>query len=77
MIRALIKVGGKNMGLTNNKEEQLKKMPIIEFKVSKSKDGRFIIHKTTTTDIKPVAYYNKVLASSGSEDASSLVVSDE
>lgn len=49
------------MGLTERKEEQLKKMPQIEFHVAMSKDKRFIIHTTTITDIKPYAYYKKVL----------------
>lgn len=52
------------MGLTNNKEEQLKKMPQIETKLTKSKDGRFLIHKTVITSIKPIAYYEKVLEES-------------
>ena len=51
------------MGLSNKKEEQLRKMPYIDVKMFKSKDGRYIVHKTTITDIKPVAYYEKVLTS--------------
>ena len=50
-----------NMGLTNKKEEQLKEMPTIRSSIMKSKDGALVIHKTTITDIKPVAYYNVVL----------------
>jgi hypothetical protein len=49
------------MGLTNRKEEQLKRMPTVDFNVYKSKDGRFLIHKTTITDIKPFAYYKKIV----------------
>ncbi|MFT4312064.1 MAG: hypothetical protein ACMXYF_02445 [Candidatus Woesearchaeota archaeon] len=49
------------MGLSDKKEEQLKKMPTLEFVTRKSKDGRFIIHKTIVTDIKPISYYEKVL----------------
>ena len=49
------------MGLSDRKEEELKNMPKIEFSARRSKDGRFIIHKTTFTDIKPVKYYEKVL----------------
>lgn len=56
------------MGLTNNKEEQLKKMPLIETKVVKSKDGKYIIHRTVITSIKPVAYYNTILESDGSKE---------
>ncbi|MFT7615920.1 MAG: hypothetical protein ACI8Y7_000747 [Candidatus Woesearchaeota archaeon] len=50
------------MGLTTKKEEELKKMPKVEFHVRKSKDGNYIIHETKITDIKPIAYYDKVLA---------------
>ena len=35
--------------------------PITESKVSLSKDGKFIIHKTIITDIKPVTYFKKVM----------------
>jgi hypothetical protein len=51
------------MGLSNAKEEQLKSMPKLEFITRKSKDGKYIIHKTVITDIKPTAYYEKVLSS--------------
>lgn len=50
------------MGLTNKKEEQLKKMPIVENKVFMSKNKRFLVHQTRITNIKPVAYYEKILA---------------
>ena len=50
------------MGLTTRKEEQLRKMPYLETKVFKSKDGRFLIHRTTITDIKTISYYEKVLS---------------
>ena len=49
------------MGLTNKKEEQLRKMPRIETKVFKSKDGRLLIQRTTISSVKPVAYYEKIL----------------
>ncbi|MBT5424311.1 hypothetical protein HOK76_07475 [archaeon] len=42
----------------NNEFEQNR--PIVESKVMKSKDGRYIIHKTVITDIKPINYYKKV-----------------
>lgn len=35
--------------------------PLIESKVSLSKDGKWLIHRTTITDIKSVNFYNKVL----------------
>jgi hypothetical protein len=49
------------MGLSTTKEEQLRKMPQIDFRVLKSKDGKFLIHKTTITDIKPFNYYKKIV----------------
>ncbi|HLP80209.1 MAG TPA: hypothetical protein VK158_06225 [Acidobacteriota bacterium] len=55
------------MGLSEKKEEMLRKMPKIEFSARKSADGRFIIHRTIVTDIKPVQYYEKVLTSEAEE----------
>lgn len=50
------------MGLTNKKEEQLRKMPLIESRVSRSKDGKYLIHRTTITFLRPTAYYEAILA---------------
>ena len=47
--------------LTPTKIEQLNKMPIIETSVGKSDDGKWVIHKTTITSIKPIKYFKKVL----------------
>ncbi len=47
--------------LTESKIKQLTKMPIIETKIVKSKDGKYIVHKTEIVDIKPVEYWDKVL----------------
>lgn len=49
------------MGLSNKREEHLKQMPLIDSRVLKSKDGKFLVHKTTITHIKPVQYYQAVL----------------
>ncbi len=35
--------------------------PILETSITQSKDNKWIIHKTTITDIKPVSYMAKVL----------------
>jgi len=35
--------------------------PIVEAQISKSKDGKWIIHRTIITDIKPVGYFQAVL----------------
>lgn len=53
------------MGLSNRKEEQLKKMPNIRTSVFKSKNGKLLVHKTVITDIKPVEYYKAVFDSHG------------
>ena len=50
------------MGLTNKKEEQLRQMPLINTRITKSKDGRFLIHKTEIVNIRPMAYYEAVLS---------------
>ena len=47
--------------LSDVKIEQLSKQPILENTISKSEDGKWIIHKTIITDIKPVSYFQKVL----------------
>ena len=48
--------------MTNlTKIEQLNKQPIIESFLTKSVDGKFIIHKTVITDIRPVSYVEKVV----------------
>lgn len=57
-----------HMGLTTKKEEQLKAMPYIQSTVNRSKDGRLVIHKTTITHIKPVAYYEAVLTGKNDEE---------
>lgn len=47
--------------LMPTKIEQLNKMPIVESNVMKSDDGKWVIHKTTITSIKPIKYYQKML----------------
>lgn len=51
------------MGLSNKLEERLKQMPTIESGFTKSKDGKFVIHKTTITTVRPIQYFEKVLES--------------
>mgnify|MGYP005838365221 CR=1 FL=1 len=52
------------MGLSNKKEEQLRQMPIIKTRVTKSKDNRYLIHRTEIVSIRPMAYYEAVLGNS-------------
>ena len=67
------------MGLSNRKEEQIRQMPLIKNKISRSKDGRFLIHRTEIVHIKPTAYYEAVLRNNESvaeetdEDLKALV----
>lgn len=57
------------MGLTNKKEEQLKKQPIIESRMFRSEDGNFFVTKTVITEIKPISYVEKVLTGEKTEEA--------
>ena len=50
------------MGLSNRKEQQLKKMPIIQSRIKASRNGRYIIQQTVITNVKPIEYYNAILA---------------
>lgn len=52
------------MGLTTKKEEQLKQMPLIRTRITKTKDGKLVVHRTEIVDVKPAAYYEAVLRSS-------------
>ena len=49
------------MVLTEKQEEQIRNMPIIEQKISKSKDGQYVIDKTVITWLKPIKYWEKVM----------------
>jgi len=49
--------------LSQIKIEQLNKQPIIETSVQLSEDKKWIVHKTTITDIKPATYFEKVMNS--------------
>lgn len=57
----------KDMGLSDKKEEQLKRMPHIKSRIFKLKDN-LIAHQTVITDIKPIQYYNKVVEGPESEE---------
>ena len=46
--------------LSSTKIEQLNKMPIVESIVTKSDDGKWVIHKTIITSIKSIKYYQKM-----------------
>lgn len=46
---------------SNGSDRRPGRPPIVEAQISKSKDGKWIIHRTIITDIKPVGYYREVL----------------
>ena len=48
--------------LSQTKIEQLNKQPVLETAITKSEDGKWMIHKTIITDIKPISYFEKALA---------------
>lgn len=50
-----------NKELSQVKIEQLNRQPVLESSVSVSEDGKWVIHKTLITDIKPIKYFEKVL----------------
>ncbi|MEM1988291.1 MAG: hypothetical protein QXS41_00390 [Candidatus Woesearchaeota archaeon] len=54
--------------LPESKIKQLLNMPIIETKLSKSKDGKYVIHKTIITDIRAAEYYGKMINGQESEN---------
>ena len=62
------------MGLSDKKEEQLRDQPIIESRYFVSEDGRYIVHKTTFTDIKPVVYMEKVMSGQRGENVQKVEV---
>ena len=53
------------MELSETKIEQLNKQPVVETQIAKSSDGKWLVHKTTITDIKPMSYMEKVMKSNG------------
>ena len=56
------------MELDHKQAEKLKEMPLIDTKVSKSKDGKTIIVKTTITKLYSVNYFKKVCEDSNTNE---------
>ena len=56
------------MVLTKKKETQLKKMPIIETRLKKSLDGKYLVNQTVITHVRPVGYYETILNGPVEED---------
>lgn len=63
------------MVLTAKQEMKLKDMPIIETRVIRSKDSKYLLHRTTITTIRPMTYYEAVLGNTLSVEEEAL--SDE
>ena len=54
-----------------SQQDQRKKYdnaPKIESFVARSKDGKYIIHRTVITDIRSALYYEKVLSNDGGNE---------
>jgi hypothetical protein len=49
----------------NINEDFRERSPILQTKISKSKDGKWIIFRTIITEIKSVNYIQEILKSSG------------
>ena len=49
------------MVLTEKQEKAVKDMPYLKTQVFKSKDGKYLINRTTITTIKPVVYMQTIL----------------
>ena len=62
------------MILSEKKLKSLREMPYLETKVSKSKDGKWIINQTTITQIRPTAYFEAIIENAGEEE---VTVSEE
>jgi hypothetical protein len=65
------------VGFTKKQEENIRKMPYIETKIEKSKDKKYIIHKTTITHVRPVGYYQAVLNDKEQKEIEAVDASDK
>lgn len=54
--------------LGDKKIEQLKKMPLIENRIFKSKDGKYLVNQLKISTIRPVAYFEKIIESEADDD---------
>ncbi len=65
-----------NIVIGKKRLEHLRKMPLIETSLKKSKDGNYMIHKTTFTSIKPIEYYMSIMESE-MESEEEIIVEEE
>jgi len=47
--------------MTDKQEKKQEFNPIVDSNINLSKDGKYLIHRTTITTIKPVNFIKKVL----------------
>jgi hypothetical protein len=64
------------MVLTPKQEQRIKEMPIIETRITKSKDGKYLLHRTTMTTIRPMSYYEAIIADNIRVEEDSLTEAD-
>jgi hypothetical protein len=50
------------MEISQKKLEALNRQPIVETSIRRSDDGKWVIHKTNITEIRPATFYEKLLA---------------
>ncbi len=50
--------------------KKVQRMPYIETKYEKSKDGHYLVHRTIITTVRPIEYFEKIL--SGEEKTATL-----
>jgi len=48
------------MEISQKKLEALNRQPIVETSIRRSDDGKWVIHKTTITEIMPATYYQNL-----------------
>ena len=60
-------VGDNTMSLSKSQEEKVRKQPIIETKLFKSKSGKHVVWQTIITEVKPVEYMQTVIDSASEE----------
>ena len=60
------------MGLTYKREDIVRRMPIIENQIRRSKNGKYLIHRTIFTHIKPMQYYEAIIANNVKVDEMDL-----
>ena len=53
--------------LSQQQVDKLRGMPVIETKIRKSEDGKWIISETIIKTIKPAAYYKAIMNQEGGE----------